>query len=135
MSDIRGLSIKQPWAYAIIHLGKDIENRTWRMNYRGWLAIHASKTVDDCLGTLPDGSKVSLDMTNTRGAIIGIVRVIDCVTEHSSVWFEGPFGLVLEYPTPIKPIEYRGSLGFWDVDHFVAEELKEAVKVRHGIVI
>ena len=74
-------------------------------------------------------------MTNTRGAIIGIVRVIDCVTEHSSVWFEGPFGLVLEYPTPIKPIEYRGSLGFWDVDHFVAEELKEAVKVRHGIVI
>lgn len=131
---MRGLTIKQPWAYAIMHLGKDIENRNWRMNYRGWLAVHASQTVYG-FGTLPDGSKVSLEMTNVRGAIIGAVRVIDCVTEHPSVWFEGPFGLVLDLPIPIKPIEYRGSLGFWDLDKFVEDELKEAIKARHGVEV
>jgi len=38
----RALSIRQPWAYAILHLGKDIENRPWRTNFRGPLLIHAS---------------------------------------------------------------------------------------------
>ena len=36
------LSILQPWAWAIIHGGKDVENRTWRTAYRGPLLIHAS---------------------------------------------------------------------------------------------
>jgi len=35
------LTVKQPWAWAIAHAGKRIENRSWRMDYRGDLAIHA----------------------------------------------------------------------------------------------
>lgn len=32
MADIPhlALSVRQPWAWAIIHAGKDIENRTWQ---------------------------------------------------------------------------------------------------------
>ena len=26
---MKALTIKQPWAWAIIHAGKDIENRDW----------------------------------------------------------------------------------------------------------
>lgn len=37
------LSIRQPWAWLILHAGKDIENRTWQTYQRGWFAIHASK--------------------------------------------------------------------------------------------
>ena len=35
------LSIRQPYAWAIIKGAKDVENRTWRLNYRGRLYIHA----------------------------------------------------------------------------------------------
>lgn len=47
---MKAISIQQPWAWAILHAGKDVENRTWRTTYRGPVAIHASKAVD------PEGS-------------------------------------------------------------------------------
>ena len=43
---MKALSIKQPWAWAIIHAGKNVENRTWATSYRGPLLIHAGKTFD-----------------------------------------------------------------------------------------
>ena len=30
-----------------------------------------------------------------KGAIIGEVDIVDCVTKSTSPWFEGPFGFVL----------------------------------------
>jgi hypothetical protein len=42
----RGLTIKQPWAFAIAEGFKTIENRSRRTNYRGTLLIHAGLTVD-----------------------------------------------------------------------------------------
>lgn len=38
---LRALSIRQPWAWAITHAGKRIENRSWSTNYRGPILIHA----------------------------------------------------------------------------------------------
>lgn len=35
------LTVRQPWAWAIIHGGKLVENRTWLTHYRGPVAIHA----------------------------------------------------------------------------------------------
>ncbi len=37
------LSVRQPWAYCIMYLDKDIKNRTRKTNIRGTIAIHASK--------------------------------------------------------------------------------------------
>jgi hypothetical protein len=37
------LSVAQPWAWAIIFGGKWIENRNWKTDYRGRLAVHASR--------------------------------------------------------------------------------------------
>lgn len=39
---MRALTVRQPWAWAIIHGGKDVENRTTLWKYRGPLAIHAA---------------------------------------------------------------------------------------------
>jgi hypothetical protein len=41
---MKALTIKQPWIYAILREGKDIENRSWRRSFRGWVALHASAT-------------------------------------------------------------------------------------------
>lgn len=43
------LSVRQPWAHAIIYFDKDIENRTWQavnhgLKIRGRIAIHAIKS-------------------------------------------------------------------------------------------
>jgi hypothetical protein len=40
------LSIRQPWCFAILHGGKDIENRDWPTKVRGRVLIHASKKHD-----------------------------------------------------------------------------------------
>lgn len=30
------------------------------------------------------------------GGVVGVTRIVDCVSRHPSIWFEGPFGFVLE---------------------------------------
>jgi hypothetical protein len=41
MTDIRAITVRQPWAWAIAHGGKTIENRSTTVKYRGPLFIHA----------------------------------------------------------------------------------------------
>lgn len=50
---VKVLSVKNPYAYSIIHGGKDVENRTWNTDYRGRLYIHASGE-DRPMPALPD---------------------------------------------------------------------------------
>jgi hypothetical protein len=40
---MKALSIRQPWAWLILHAGKDIENRDWPTRFRGRFLIHAAK--------------------------------------------------------------------------------------------
>lgn len=42
---MKALSIRQPWAWAIVNAGKRVENRTWETRYRGPILIHAAKGV------------------------------------------------------------------------------------------
>lgn len=45
---MRVLTVRQPWAWAIIHGGKDVENRVRSLGpYRGPVAIHAGLGWDD----------------------------------------------------------------------------------------
>lgn len=44
---MKALTVQQPWAWAIVHGGKLIENRTQLWSYRGPLAIHAGARWSD----------------------------------------------------------------------------------------
>lgn len=46
MNKIKVLSVRQPWAWLILNGYKTIENRTWRVNDRGPILIHAGKQFD-----------------------------------------------------------------------------------------
>lgn len=95
---MKAITIKQPWASVIVHGIKDIENRTWRTNYRGRVLIHSSAKGDiakyGCLQPeqrqkafySPLGSVCFNDLP--FGAIIGSVEIVDCVVNHSSIWAE-----------------------------------------------
>lgn len=49
MSNLRALTVRQPWAGCIAHLDKRVENRSWRLPDRYWgarVAIHAATAVE-----------------------------------------------------------------------------------------
>ena len=49
MGEMRVLTVRQPWAWAIINGGKDVENRVRNVagSYRGPVAIHAGAAWDE----------------------------------------------------------------------------------------
>jgi hypothetical protein len=83
---MKAMSINQPWVHAILHEGKDIENRSWQRSFRGWLAIHAS--AKPLLGNrFPRGGSPVPDLkTLDYSAICGVARVVDIVTKSRSKW-------------------------------------------------
>jgi hypothetical protein len=115
---MKALSVKQPWAWAIMHAGKDVDNRPKRTHLRQPIAIHASQSVYRGWEELYPrrAPKVPPRDEWILGAIIGFVDLIDCVDDSHSKWYFGPFGYVLANPRPlIKPVVCKGALGFWDI--------------------
>ena len=119
------LSVRQPWAWAIIHGGKDIENRSWQavnhgLKMRGRICIHASKgmTRDEYDSARYTMEKIGVECPRPddlyRGGIIGAVEVIDVVKFSGSPWFFGPRGLVLRDPRPCKEFPATGALGYFE---------------------
>jgi hypothetical protein len=111
------LSIKQPWAWLIATGLKDIENRSWRTKFRGIFLIHASKKIDQVaydhyslFFDLPDISKLK------TGGIVGQSELIDCVDDHKSDWFFGPYGFMLRNSKPLPFSPCRGWLYFFQPD-------------------
>lgn len=121
---MKALSVRQPWAWAILHAGKDIENRTWPTKYRGTIFLHTGLQWDrgvgmddilDIAGGAPEGVTIPLGRDLPRGAIIGRVDIVDCVSASDSPWFCGPFGFVLKNPVAFPSlIPCPGKLGFFD---------------------
>ena len=140
---MKAISVRAPWWYAILHLGKDIENRDWYTNQRGTVWLHAAKWHDefgisDVLRydvapmyreakrldlKLPVGSNQILmpppvldDFKAARGCLVGKVDIVGCVMSHASPWFCGKHGFVLANPVALpKPIPFKGALGFFEV--------------------
>jgi len=114
------LSIRQPWADLIIHHGKDIENRTWKTSYRGPLLIHAAKAWGPTEKGIMLEHSESMDWdggsyTPELGGIIGMVTMVDCVTDSESEWFDGPYGFVFEDPVDLSFKPFRGRQGLFKV--------------------
>jgi hypothetical protein len=116
------LSIQQPWAWAILFAGKDIENRRWGTGHCGPLAIHASRTFDIegyhwCKKVYP-GIHWPYPRSYERGGLVGIVEV-DGYLYHGqtdSRWFEGPIGWHLINPVPCEFTPMRGQLGLFEIN-------------------
>lgn len=126
---MKALAIRQPWAWLIIHGGKDVENRDWSTKVRGRVLIHAAKgmTRDEygaAVGTAlmaanrdAGGASIAVPAMSSiqRGGIIGSVEIVDCISASASPWFFGKFGFVLRDPQPLPFRPYKGQLGFFDV--------------------
>jgi hypothetical protein len=127
---MRALTVRQPWAWAILNAGKDIENRSWTNRHViGTIAIHAGYGVDP-LEELPRGVKLPTEDDLVRGAIVGVVDVVDVVEHHRSKWFSGPLGWVLRNPRRLKkPIFCKGRLGLWHLPQAVQDKIRPQLEV------
>jgi hypothetical protein len=118
------LSIRQPWAWAVIHAGKDIENRgpsaIRYLNHAGRICVHAASGMtraeyDVAAAFMASiGVKCPPPAELPRGAIIGTVEVTTIVIESNSPWFFGPCGLVLINPAACDVLAATGALGFFN---------------------
>lgn len=129
------LSLRQPWAWAVLHAGKTIENRKWNTSFRGDFFIHAAKgltwaefedaarTIEIVMGwdratrveRMPSFPELA------RGGVVGRARLVDVIPpcdgpcEH--MWhMPGQFGFVLEHVEELPFEACAGRLGFFDLD-------------------
>lgn len=150
---MKAITVRQPWAWAIMHAGKDVENRSRNVagSYRGPLVIHAAKRIeeDEFVDALrffdgmgferPQGKVGDLGF----GVALGIVELVDvhwvasCIRYSSnelvddfrlcSHWAQPDcWHLVLRNPRWFpEPIPYRGHLGLWEFpDDLLPEEYR-----------
>lgn len=131
---MKALSIRQPWAWAILYAGKDIENRDWQprnpgLRFRGEFLIHASAGMTrreyeeflhfaHVIGAecpFPSGLTLPAFDALPRGGIVGKARIVGVVDRYESPWFFGTKGLVLADAQPLPFTPLKGALGFFDV--------------------
>ncbi len=121
---MKAISVRQPWAWLIVHGYKDIENRSWPTGYRGSVLIHASKTLDPSYDDIradiwAEGGDIPDRRAIERGGIVGQATIVDCIDAPSHKrddWFWGPYGFVLENARPLPFHTVAGKLKFFDVD-------------------
>lgn len=85
---MKALTVHPPWSFAIAAGWKPIENRVWRTNHRGPLAIHASARWDHRgairVAELSRAVVVKTDMS----AIVAVVELVDI--HHSTTCIRPP---------------------------------------------
>jgi hypothetical protein len=123
---MKALSIRQPWAWAILHAGKDVENRgivaMRHMNFTGLdrIAIHAAKGMtraefDYARKFIESrGARCPEAADLLRGGVIGTVGVAGVTSKSGSPWFFGPRAIRLRDPTPLPFAAGPGALGLFD---------------------
>ena len=79
---MRALTLHRPWSFAVAHLGKDVENRGWRTNYRGLLAIHggAKWSNDAASGIARINGRIfrADEKLNSGAGIVAVANLVDC---------------------------------------------------------
>lgn len=108
---VRALTLRQPWAWAVIFGGKNVENRTWKPRKPFTLLVHAGITwteegAEHC-------EKLGVDVPEDAtwgGQIIGAVDVTGATEQSDSPWaLPGYWHWELQNPRPANPpIPTRG---------------------------
>lgn len=151
---MKALTLIRPWAAAVAHLGKNVENRTWRppsalIGQR--FAIHAGVKVDALalrlidlgqlehgLPVLPDAGPQGVICTVRLAAVFSAAGVFsrdECKAIERKYgagffrWWFGPVGWVLaDVRTLATPIPCRGAQGLWTLP----ADVEAAVLAQEG---
>lgn len=121
---MRALTVRQPWASAIVAGVKPVENRSRRLGASPgeWIAIHAAKAehadAGACRRLWPACPPVV-----PMGAIVGLALVQDEmpveeleIDAEGARWVSGAWVLLIGQALALdEPVPCRGMLGLWRV--------------------
>lgn len=115
MTAVRALTIRQPWAGAIAHQSKRVENRTWGLpakHYGARILIHAAAQPDR-------HAQVYGPHLDVYSAIVAVATITDCHWSDDGTCC-GPWGFEKAYHWTLtdvaaltQPIPASGRLGIW----------------------
>jgi hypothetical protein len=153
MANMLALSVRQPWAWAIVRAGKDVENRSWEFPQKhigSLIAIHAGRTREDIMTMPIRGATNALldaaidgdtDPALSCGAVVGVARVTGCHDGHTcpgrglragycSPWaVQGQCHWLLADAIPLaEPIPCRGALGLWSLPEDASQAMSNQLK-------
>lgn len=118
---MQAISIRQPFITQILAGEKPIEFRQWKAapKIRGWIALHASLTVDwDCI------HDDDMDLVWPIGGILGVAFIAD-----ARLVAEKDVHIVFSRWHALRePIRYKGRLGFFPVVGDALNNLKKQLK-------
>lgn len=143
------LSIKQPWAWGIVHGPKRIENRSWGTGYRGPVLIHASGSERDAAdpavrewwrSVVIEQPEMPPADELVRGAVIGCANLVACsrwpkdldkadrggarkqtrFSEFGCTWW-----VLRDVVALARPVAVPGRLGLWDLPEDLVPRVRE----------
>jgi hypothetical protein len=139
----QALSLRQPWAYFILHLPpehrKCVENRKWGpSSFRGPFWIHASKgmtkrefyeALEFAESAFVPGSLMPSFDKLERGGIVGHASLTGYFPpgEQRDRWhMREQYGYLVADATPVKFVPCAGKLGFFPVEAALLEQLRRS---------
>lgn len=125
---MKALTIRQPWAGAIAHQTKRVENRTWKLP-----AKHEGARILIHAGAQPDRhAQVYGPNLDVYGAVVAVATVTGCHWSDDGQCC-GPWGEERIYHWTLadvvdlaEPVPAKGRLGIWTPD----AELVNAVEAQ-----
>lgn len=144
---MKALSLDQPWASLLAGGPKQFETRAWRTNYRGRIAIHATKKLTSEALTLTFQEAFARSLTRLGyltaedlplGCIIGTATIVDMIPAmdvyRKIAQLERTFGnytmgrWAWQCADPVlfkTPIPCRGMQGLWTVPEALLVDIEK----------
>jgi hypothetical protein len=133
---LQAITLWRPWTWAIVHAGKDVENRGWPPPKRlvgSYIAIHAGKRWDDdAVFALREyqGVQVPIGAEEHQVGVVAIARIAGVIPPQgepgvSRWWASGAFGWKLADVVPIPAVVCNGRQGLWLLPDHVATQVRE----------
>ena len=112
---MRALTIRQPWAGAIAHQTKRVENRSWKLPAKH----HGARTLIHAGAQRDRWAIVYGDHLDVYSAIVAVATLTDCHWSEDGTCC-GPWGDFKAYHWGLadvialpEPVPAKGALGFW----------------------
>lgn len=129
------VTLIQPWAWAIAHAGKRLENRSWQTHvWPDRLAIHAGGKLDKGGVLMLRKAGIDAPLPIVRSAVVAVARVDGVIHAEPDVddeqrfWWRGPLAWRLADVVPLrKPIPCSGAQGLWQLPTTVEREVEHQV--------
>jgi ASCH domain len=125
---IRALTVRQPWASAIAHADKRIENRTWTTPHRGPVLIHSAAKPDQHATRYAPMTAIVRGLQLDLGAVIAVARIVDCHSDDGECapWaMPGHFHWRLDRVAALPlPVPATGALQLWTPPEKVLETVR-----------